>query len=1046
MRTSVVGLTEVKTILMSCRTSALLLIIATGVSWTTVVSAEDSTAPDFQTQVLPLLKNRCVPCHGPAKQEGKLSLALPQGIKRGGEHGTAIVSGDPEKSLLWQRIAAGEMPVDQPLPADERDVLRRWIAAGAPGLPAQVSAQPDGDEHWAFQPLPPVAILPLPDESALRTPVDHFIAARLQAAGLTIGPQAGDEAIIRRVSFDLTGLPPTPDEINQFLNDKNVDAYEQMVERYLDSPRYGERWGKYWLDAAGYADSNGYFGADTDRPFAYRYRDYVIRSINADKPWDQFIREQIAGDELAGYQRGGDVRPEMVELLEAVHYMRNSPDGTDSSDGNPDELRADRYSVLEGTQQILGSSLLGLTVQCARCHDHKFEPFTQRDYYRLQAVIYPAFNIDQWVNPKDRNISTATAEELAAWQAQVNEIDEQIAQKRAAFSDWAKQHRQRGQEVFADAFDPTRPLTESWDNTVPGDSAPAGMPAIKVDHKSAPAAEASQGILHIIESGALGDRVLTTRKTFDWTPDATGSWIQATFDLVTGGATAPYVGYFIALRDFNDTRQLSGGNVLLDGAAAGQASVHVDYPGADSQGRGKIGRTGYTPGRNYGVRITKLGENKFELRQIVDGVAEEGTVSLTAADLPDGAFGLEYCCGRSFLVDNVLIETEVPDADLEGEARTLAEQIQQRRMELESAIKDLEGRRPQPVGRLAAVSDPGAMAPLVRLLTRGEYKHPGEEVQAGAPQFLSEAHNSSDLPRAADSPATSTGQRLALARWVTKPESRISALLARVTVNRWWQHHFGTGIVATVDNLGYSGSSPTHPELIDYLAGELIKHNWSAKAIHRLILHSATYRQSSVPTGEAERIDPDHRLLSRYPLHRMDGEAIRDAMLAVSGELEPAMFGPYIATERSPEGDVIVTENNPQRFRRSIYLQQRRTQVVGMLEVFDAPSIVFNCTVRPRTTVPLQSLKLLNSEFVRARAAALAHRVRPSADVTDEAALNSAFRLVWGRFPTNNEMASARRFISEQPSEYAGQADAMDAAWTDFCQMLLASSAFLYIE
>jgi hypothetical protein len=851
---------------------------------------------------------------------------------------------------------------------------------------------------------------------------------------------------VRRVSFDLTGLPPTPAEIDAFLNDPDDRAYERMVERYLNSQSYGERWGKYWLDAAGYADSNGYFGADTDRPLAYRYRDYVIRAINSDKPWDQFIREQLAGDELAGYRRGGDVRPEMVELLEAAHYLRNSPDGTDSSDGNPDEVRADKYAVLEGTLQIMGSSLFGLTVQCARCHDHKFEPLTQRDYYRLQAVIYPAFNVEQWVQPKDRQISTATAAELAAWTMQVKEIDEQIGNRRREFAEWAREHRERGRELFVDDFDAQRLLGESWSNAVPGDTAPAGLPAVQLDQGAAPGAEVTRGMLHIIESGSAGDRVLSTRQSFDWTPDVSGGWIQATFDLAAGGDTAPYVGYFIALRDFNDLHELAGGSILLDGNAAGQAAVHVDYPGSDSQGRGKIGTSGYVAGQNYGVRVTNAGDGKFELRQIVDGVPEDGVVTLTAADLPDGGFGFEYCCGRSYVVDNVLIEVGLPEQELGGAARQLAELHQKRRAELAAAIKELESRRPLPVGRLAAVSDQGAEPPEVHLLKRGEYKSPGEEVQAGAPLMLSEHADSDGRQTVNDPPAGSTGQRLALARWITRPNSRAAALLARVTVNRWWQHHFGTGLVATVDNLGYSGATPSHPELIDYLAGELIRQGWSAKSLHRLILSSAVYRQSSRVAADAVRVDPENRLLSRYPLRRLDGEAIRDSMLSVSGELDPQMFGPYVPTQRSPEGDVVVDEQAAGPRRRSIYLQQRRTQVVGLLEVFDAPSIVFNCTARPSTTVPLQSLKLLNSEFVRTRAAGLARRVRPSTDVPQEVALGSAFRIAWGRPPSAGELSSARRFLNEQPVEYPGQTDSVEKTWVDFCQMLLASSAFLYVE
>src|SRR5262249_10745832 len=242
----------------------------------------------------------------------------------------------------------------------------------------------------------------------------------------SFGPEADRTTLLRRVHLDLTGLPPTPTEVDAFLADRSVDAYERMVERCLASPRYGERWGKYWLDAAGYADSNGYFNADSDRPLAWRYRDYVIRSFNADKPYDRFVQEQLAGDELAGYVVGGDVTPAMVEPLTATHFLRNAPDGTGESDGNPDEVRIDRFTVLEGNLQIAMNCLLGVTVQCARCHDHKFEPLTQEEYYRLQAILFPAYCPERWVKPNDRTVMATSRAHREAYQRRIGQIDRQI--------------------------------------------------------------------------------------------------------------------------------------------------------------------------------------------------------------------------------------------------------------------------------------------------------------------------------------------------------------------------------------------------------------------------------------------------------------------------------------------------------------------------------------------------------------------------------------------------------------------------------------------
>src|SRR5439155_2244261 len=270
------------------------------------------------------------------------------------------------------------------------------------GGDAQTTGHPK--QHWAFLPPRQPAVPSVQREEPVRTAVDRFLQAALEQKGLSLGPEADRPTLLRRVSFDLTGLPPTPADTAALLADTSTDAYERMVERYLATPHYGERWGKFWLDAAGYADSNGYFNADSDRPLGYRYRDYVIRAFNQDKPYDRFVQEQLAGDEMAGFAPGGDVTGETVELLEATHFLRNAPDGTGESDGNPDEVRIDRFTVLEGNLQIAMNFLLGVTVQCARCHDHKFEPLTQEEYYSLQSIFYPAYCPERWVKPNDRTV------------------------------------------------------------------------------------------------------------------------------------------------------------------------------------------------------------------------------------------------------------------------------------------------------------------------------------------------------------------------------------------------------------------------------------------------------------------------------------------------------------------------------------------------------------------------------------------------------------------------------------------------------------------
>jgi hypothetical protein len=692
------------------------------------------------------------------------------------------------------------------------------------------AADPPGEDgdHWAFRPpvRPGPPAVRHPDRA--RTPLDRFLLAALEARSLSLAPEADRATLVRRVSFDLTGLPPAPADVSAFLADSSPDAYERMVERYLASPHYGERWGKYWLDAAGYADSNGYFSADSDRPLAWKYRDYVIRSLNADKPYDRFVREQLAGDELAGYRPDGDVTPEMVELLTATHFLRNAPDGTGESDGNPDEVRTDRLSVLEGTVQITMNCLLGLTIQCARCHGHKFEPITHRDYYALQAIFFPAYNPARWAPPKDRVVAVADRATRAEHQRRTEVIDREVKALREGLADAAKR--------------------------------------------------------------------LKTQ------PD-----------------------------------------------------------------------------------LQKLTDDELAKR------------------FP--AFAAE-------------------------------------RERVRKAIAEREKDRPPPLEQLSVFVETDPSPPPHHILKRGQHNAPGAEVEPGVPAALCTPAN---VYRLAPRPAgrVSSGRRTAFAQWVTSPEN---PLFARVMVNRVWQHHFGVGLVSTTDNLGRSGAKPSHPELLDYLATEFVRGGWSLKALHRQILTSAAYRQSGASPGPGPEIDPDNRLLWRFPLRRLDAEALRDAMLAVSGELDRRAGGPYVPSRRTAEGSVEVAEDHPGARRRSVYLQQRRTQVVTLLQLFDAPSVVGSCVRRTTSTVPLQALALLNSEFARRRAQALARRLEREAGADPGHRLALAFFLAVGRQPTLEETAAARRFLAAQGRVYAGQKDEAGRAWADLCQMILASNAFLYVE
>ena len=1020
----------------------------------------------FKSEVMPLLKRHCIKCHGVSRKEAGLQLHSAVRIFQGGESGAVVIPGHAETSSLLTRVQKNEMPPENPLSDSEKLILERWIADGAPGLPAN-EAEAESmqrDEHWAFTRLQPAEPPHVGQSEICRTPIDHFIQFELEKIGLRISPASDRRTLIRRVSFVLTGLPPTPAEIENFLADESVEAWSNMVERYLNSEQYGVRWGRHWLDAAGYADSNGYFNADSDRPLAWKYRDYVVRSINADKPFDQFVREQIAGDELSGFdpeKHRKAATQEMIDQLIATHYLRNGQDGTGESDGNPDEVRIDRYTALESSQQIIASSLLGLTFQCAKCHDHKFEPLTQKDFYQFQSVLFPTFNHEKWVKPNERIVYANLPGVYEAWEKQITDAKERLTVLQNDLRDWSTMNRLPELVRFSDDFSIGDRLNENWSNTIAGDDGPAGVSTVNLlttapenlNDQPLPAALSSNGLLQIVEGGATGDKWLATKQTFDWTPDVEGQWIQVTFSLVDTKVRddekpAERIAYGIALHDFNNNSTVAGGNILIDGNPAGGASVHVDYPGPSSTHAGNIGSAGYVAGKSYGVRITHGANRQFQLQHLVDGLPEGRTIELAEADLPDGGFAFGLCCNRSFQVDNVLVEASFAIDSQSPSAPAVVQfqaELKKRQDEIKTVADEIPKLQAQEPGRIAWQTDTEPSPPDVFLLDRGEYSHPKDKVAPAPVSALNDENNPMEITAPLNG-FSSSGRRLAWANWVTKPGSRAASLMARVQVNRVWQQYFGTGLVSTPENLGMSGAEPTHPALIDWLAQEYIRSGWSLKSLHRSILQSAVFQQTSFANNDGTSADPYNKLLWRFPIRRLDAEAVRDSQLAISGDLNMSLDGPYVATTRNGAAEVLVPENNPGAFRRSIYLQQRRSQGLSLLNVFDAPMMVVNCTRRPVTTMPLQSLTLLNSEFAVRRGHNFAKRILSDPTISDEDRIKQAFLLATGS-PCEDEIAAeSLAFIKQQQELYAESSDSQHKAWADFCQLVLASNGCLYLE
>jgi hypothetical protein len=730
--------------------------------------AEDAaTDAVFQQQVLPILAKNCTDCHSSDEQEAGLDLSTRDGLLQGSKAGYVIVPGKSAESLLVQLLVSEgkpHMPPDGRLADANIEAIRRWIDDLPPqALPSRGSLA-QGRDLWSLRPMVCAAQPEVKDAAWLRTPVDAFVLSRLEAAGLAPAEPADKVHLVRRAYFDLTGLPPSPAEVQAFVADAAPDAYERLLDRLLASPAYGERWARHWLDLARYADSGG-FHDDLDRPHAWRYRDYVIRSFNADKPYAQFVREQLAGDELA---------PRDAQSLAATAFGRNGPSNDNNVGKEKEKYRLDQLDDTLSTTSVV---FLGLTIGCARCHDHKFDPISQTDYYRFLAI-------------------------------------------------------------------------------------------------------------------------------------------------------------------FNNT-------------------VRKDVPLDEA-----------------GCPVPNAGKPK------------------TAKPKPD----------KSKSLAAVMVMTEV-----------------------------------------------SSQAPPTYLRWRGDFAKRGPEVQPGVPAALVP----DDFVFAmAESKLPTTGRRLALADWISQPEN---PLAWRVIANRLWQHHFARGIVATPSNFGMTGELPTHPLLLDYLALETARDGGELKRIQRLILSSATYRQSSRASEALLAADPQNLLLGRMNKQRLEGEAIRDSILAVAGTLNTAMGGPGIKPRIPAELLVasqrnkwpIVKQEGPQHWRRSVYVYVKRQLPMPLLELFDSPDTSQTCAARQQSTVPTQALVLMNDQFVQDQAGYFAERVaRLAADADEPAAL--ALQLALGTSPSAARVAEAKLFLNEQQAAHrqAGldATKAQRQALTDLCHVLLNCNEFVFVD
>ncbi|WP_158222857.1 PSD1 and planctomycete cytochrome C domain-containing protein [Rhodopirellula sp. MGV] len=801
----------------SLRLSVLLGLFGLGGSVGGFAGATESAVPDevnaaqhlafFENKVRPLLASKCVQCHGEEQQKGELRLDSIDAMTRGGESGAAVVPHKPQESLLVEAInyESFEMPPEKQLKAEEIEVLTQWVKLGAPWPQAdssQIRAAgktfTDEDRNWwAIQPVSD----PMPAGSDTTHPqwanqwaensIDHFVAKRLEQAGLKPAAQADRHELVRRAYFDLHGLPPTPEQVDAFVNDPKPDAWPRLVKQLLQSPRYGERWAQHWLDVIRYAESDGY-REDAFRPDASVFRDYVIRSFNNDKPFDQLIREHIAGDEIS---------PDDPDAFIGTAYLRHGV-----YEWNQRDARMHWDLIVNEMTRVTGEAFLGIGIGCAQCHDHKFDPILQKDYFGLQAFLSSV----SW--PMDKPLADA----------------EQIRQHNEQQAIWEKATKSIRDEIH----ELTKvAIQKARDNAVV--QFPDDVKAIY--HKSE-----------------------SEKTTYD--------------------------------------KQLS---YLVERQAA-RAARGVDF-----------------------------------------------------------------------------------EKSLKGKPDDL-----KRYKELQDALKEFDSIKPKELPTAFIAVDHGPQPAPTYLVTRTSKT----EVQPAFLELLGQA------PPEIESLEHSTGRRTALANWIADSKNPLST---RVIVNRIWQRHFGTGIVPTPNDFGTLGELPSHPELLDWLTVRFLEGKWRIKAVHELIMMSATYQQTSArePSDEELKVDPSNRLLWSYPPQRLDAEQVRDAMLAVSGEL------------KQREGGASVAGSSPYR---SVFVKKLRNKPDEMLGGFDAPLGFESAPDRVSTTTPLQSLLLINGQWSVQRSQAFAKRLLGQQKQASPELIQSAYRLVYGRSATDSEVKAALEFIVSQ--------------------------------
>jgi hypothetical protein len=998
----------------------------------------------FKLQVRQVLIDNCVDCHGGGEVESGFDLATRKGLVRGGAHGPAVTPGKAADSNVVRFIRHQQkpfMPAEaDKLPAEQIAVISRWIDLGAPYDKPLVENPRDPDswvntvvpdkarEFWAFQPLAKVQPPKLTNDGWVRNPIDRFILAKLEEKGLSPSSRAEQRVLVRRAHFDLIGLPP-PAKVDE--------PFESVVDELLRSPHYGERWGRHWLDAARFAESHG-FEQDYDRPFAYHFRDFVIEALNQDMPFDQFVRWQLAGDEF---------EPENPLALKATGFLGA---GVFPTQITANEVERTRYDALDDMVATTGSAMLGLSVGCARCHDHKFDPIPQADYYRLLATFTTTVrsNLDVNLEPGPYKIAKAA---------------------------YDKEHQPLADVVTKFEKEQLPARLAEWEKSDAA-SVLKGSPWIVLD--VANTKSNGGATLTRLDDGSL--LVSGTNSDTDWFTFSAKTDVKhikfirlealADQSLPNGGPGRAAGGSFL-LTDFKVRAKApkAEGNIL----------VKLQNPRATSEATNQPASAAIDENETSGWSAgAETGKDQAAVFELAEPLTNDGGVTLSFQ--LDFKKNKQQAIGRfrlSLFTGNGAAPLEVGDGAPESVLRTLLSRSESRQtagllnwyrhhdaewQKLHAVAAEHSKHEPQPRLLKIMVCSEG-VTPLRHhtqgadffnetfFLKRGDCDQKMGQASQSFLQVLmlspdKEKHWQLTPPEG----CKTSYRRRALANWITDTEYGAGHLLARVIVNRLWQHHFGRGIVATPNDFGVQGARPTHPELLDWLALELINNGWRLKPLHKLIMTSATYQQKSMTNDQAPMtkqiqnpkskiqngasVDPENTLLWRQNLRRLEAELIRDNMLAVSGTLDRTLYGPGTLDEGHT--------------RRSIYFMVKRSKLVPMMQLFDQPEPLVSVGDRPSTTIAPQALAFLNSPHVRTYAHNFAKQLLPEYEKSPAAAVNHAYLTAIGRTPDGEELSSTLAFLAGQEKSYssAGKANTRELSLADFCQVLFGLNEFVYVE